>query len=856
SLSELKRKAENTENWQSEWKNNPENLQELLDNLDIKTDDPVFYPRFQNEFNLLYKIESTAGGGIIRPEKEALKLIESLKVEALGFRAAGLKQENYANRLNEIEVLTSESIEQWLNETGFNLAKYNAVLKAAGLEGTDTYAKLKYLADTAEGRYYLARAAMEKEVAAEAASISLKIFGDDENIQNNSWLSELAEYYKGDLIEKSAAAVITDRLFVKNTDFKSFKTEIADTENALDKVLAFFGDTDHIKIDESMSDLRELIETDSYIKDFFSGKSFLTLGTPDSLVETETENAYRNADISSLLFKDITERKNIEKNNFYLLKQYGKNIPGIREQLERDALKKVDTVLKAYGAGSIAEDNSVRINKPEQLLKNFKGMVDENAFPEILSAFYSDLDKASENLPGYVKSEIKRAAGNIADFYILKAVELGIKINSGKDSGNSANSGDSTGSTGLTDSANSGDSTGRFANILGGLKELENNLTTSIYGTKQSGSAKIKTLINAYKIFTQMESVELSDDKRDSSSVTDNIDPASVSGAIREAVSSKVSLALAKKLFAAISPEDFAGTDVPALEQAFNEYEESLGFDKRESEVLESFKKGIIDKAYNTIRLYALISQRKQAADPSKQEKETAGVYTLTDRNIDTVYNAGITEDGIDYLKASYKIFKAFKGKWDSIGQEDEQGDRQGAGQDDSTDIANGGGAGQDGDEQDTTNLYSAEIFNFLANSYADGNSAVLKFMEKSEELYNNLATKKGQLKDIDLSWLNSILPSRQTAEIYHYSWELKLKLNAIADGKLYKDTKEELDSIASETLDTWGLEGELRGGVYSFFNGYKSFLSGLGGEINAEEIDAGINSIIEETSGYSSFAG
>ncbi|MCD6120600.1 MAG: hypothetical protein J7K04_02035, partial [Spirochaetales bacterium] len=210
SLSELKRKAENTENWQSEWKNNPENLQELLDNLDIKIDDPVFCPRFQNEFNLLYKIESTAGTGIIRSEKEALKLIESLKVEALGSRAAGLKQENYANRLNEIEVLTSESIEQWLNETGFNLAKYNAVLKAAGLEDTDTYAKLKYLADTAEGRYYLARAAMEKEVAAEAASISLKIFGDDENIQNNSWLSELAEYYKGDLIEKSAAAVITD----------------------------------------------------------------------------------------------------------------------------------------------------------------------------------------------------------------------------------------------------------------------------------------------------------------------------------------------------------------------------------------------------------------------------------------------------------------------------------------------------------------------------------------------------------------------------------------------------------------------------------------------------------------------
>ncbi|NOY07783.1 MAG: hypothetical protein GXP33_02945, partial [Spirochaetes bacterium] len=847
-LEELKEKAESAEGWRTAWKKNPDNPDAVMAALDIKIDDSIFYPRFNNEFNRLKKLGSGEITYLSEAEKNAFNLMEKLKIEALGDQASGFKQDDFTGRLDEIKLLTAGGLPEWLNEIGLDLAGYDEIFKDAGLGNAGIYTRLKYLADSADGRYYADRAEEERAVLTEAENLIESIFGDREEIQDYTWLnnSEVEQILAGSdssgtseskarQPDRAALSMIIDRLKTRRTGLKALKEEIYNLKSTLDDVSEFFSDKNNLVLGTSKKELRELIGKNSYLKEFFSGKSFLILQTPGVFMETEEEKAYGQADISSLVLKELTGRRNKEKKRFSLLKRYGKNIPGIREELESDAVRAVNAVLEDYGVGSIGSDNTVRINKPEKLWKSFTDYEEaaENAlnnsgadsspgdgtddpgslFTERFSSFYSDLNKASANLPGYVKSELNEFADSAVDYYILKAFKSGIKIDNSFN-GNKSNGSDSPDSE-IEKRIKS------YTDILNSLKELKTSLNTSIYNPKQSETSRVKTLINAYSVFKRLESAGLSDSKTvgaDSSYGSDSsgtetalkINP----DTIKSTIVSQVSLRVAKKIFTESSAQEFAGTEIGTVEQAFDEYLESSGLEDNENDVLELFRESIINESYSLIRLSVLISG-ESLKNPSDKEKVTAGIYTLTNKNIDTVYNVRIKKEEADYIKTAYRIFSDFKNRWTSAGLDEE------------------------------------ELFNYLKKNYAKGSDGTMKFMENAEELYRNLIAGSSTLKDISLNWLDSILPDPETAKVYHYSWELKLKLNLIADGKVFKDIEEELKEETKKTLDTWNLEDGLQSRVMDFIKDYRNLLSGQDNEIDVEKIDEDINGIIESTSGY-----
>ncbi len=847
SLEELKEKAEKAEGWQTAWNKNPDNPDAVPESLDIKIDDSIFYPRVKNELERLKKLGSPDYTYLSEAEKNAFNLMEKLKLKALGNQAAGFRQDDFSDRLDEIKLLTAGSLPQWLNEIGLDLTGYDEVFKNAGLAGADIYARLKYIADSADGRYYADRAEEERAVLTEAENLIESVFGDREEIQDDSWLNNSrveqilagsgdmeASESKARLLSEAALSVIIDRLKTGKIGLKALREEIKNLKSTLDDVSEYFSSNGHTVMGRSKKDIRELIGKNSYLKDFFSGKSFLILQTPEVLMETAEEKAYGEADISYLILKDLADRRNKEKKRFSLLKRYGKNIPGIREELENDAVGAVDKVLTNYGVGSIKSDNTIRINTPKELWKSFTDYKEAagnklnnsgaDSFPGEsaadpgsllagrLSSLYSDLDKASANLPGYVRSELNDLTDSIVDFYILKAFKLGIKIDdsfNGKKSNGSDNS-----------YSEIGERIKRYKDISGSLKELKTSLNTSIYDPKQSETSRIKTLINAYGIFKRIELAGLSDSETEGSDSSGTEAALTINpDTIKNSIVSQVSLKVAKKIFTESSAEEFAGTKIQTVEQVFDEYLESAGLNDNGNDILESFKENIINESYSLIRISALISKKSLKIDPSDKEKETAGIYMLTDKNMDTVYNVQVKKDETDYIKAAYKIFSDFKDKWTSAG------------------------------------LGEEELFNYLKKNYTNGSSGTMKFMENADELYKNLITGSSTLKDISLKWLDSILPDSESARVYHYSWELKLKLNLIADGTFFKDIEKELEKETKKTLDTWGLEDKLRSRIMDFFKDYTNLLSGQNNEIDVKEINVDIDHIIERTSGYDTLA-
>ncbi|GEM_PF-6737333 len=794
SLAELKALAGKAEAWKNAWKDNYKDFEDILDSLGIGIDDPVFYPRLRKAFDRLEELQTSGAGsdGLSKDKKSALEGIEKLKIESLCSEAANLKKNNYRDNFNEITILTSKSLDKWLNDTGLNLQQYESELALAGLKDSDTYAKIEYLAESADGRYFLKRARVEKQVMAEVERISFELFGQEEEIADSSWLSRLPDPSDGnkDTVRAIAVSIITDRLVLKRVGLKELKNEISETEGALDRILDFFGKTENLITgkDTVRRNLRGLVGEGGYLRDFFSGKSFLTLGG--------------DTDISGLLFKDIRNRRNDEKNSFFLLNRYGKSVPGIREKLEKDALERVDAILTEYGMGSIGPDYLLKINKPDELWKNSGENAAGKNLAEKLTMFRSKLNEATENLPGYVKVEINKLADSVTGFFLLKVLKSGgIELGAERENSDASSS------------------SAAIAEILSNLEALENDLNTSIYDSARSGSSGIKVLLDAYGLLEQIESTGLF-----------NGEPASKTSHvsaefIKDTVASQVSLGIAKKLFSEMNTDEYAKLDSSSIDEAFGNYLETLDLGDRENGILGAFKEDIIDESLNLVRLSVLISKDRGKITPTDGESETAGVYTLTDSNIDSVYNFTLKEEEKAYLAASHKIFGYFKDSWDTAGK---------------------AAIGED----------SSLISNYLKDTYAGGNAAFLDFMESASKLYNELATGKSSLADIESEWLNALLPSAMDAEVFHYSYKLKLTLNSIAEGRIFADTVEELNSKASEILGSWHLSKELQNRITDFFNGYKELLSKQEKEIDTAGIDSDVNNIIEETSGYSGFIG
>ncbi|MDC7126324.1 MAG: hypothetical protein PQJ46_12205, partial [Spirochaetales bacterium] len=371
---------------------------------------------------------------------------------------------DYSMRIEEARLLASNDYEGWIKEINglspdsteeFNMAEklYNETplfySDLVTFNGSNTEL-LKYLADTAKGRYIYQRAVVAqnsidimRSIEQELDSLYDTAGGSWDNfIKDMDWMQLKDKYTSEENRAAQAAwAVIYDRIVNCGYSLNQMQQLISENELSIDKIKDYFTITETEKLDYAKlkmvgtDELRTLIAEDSLVADYISGNSELfqisisskLLPSDNTSNEYYTQASLSCSYLNEYLFGDYTTEYRLAVNRGQIIDRYSSTHPGLiiaRRTAAKNALR-----VSLNNAGLIhIKDNGWEWNGVDSMYTKYKAMTNKPEIEDWLADMQLDITDSCSGLSNELISIVNDAVTQSVNYAVLYAIKDGIII--------------------------------------------------------------------------------------------------------------------------------------------------------------------------------------------------------------------------------------------------------------------------------------------------------------------------------------------------------------------------------------------------------------------------------------------